>query len=152
MKKRIVYIFSYLLISIRIVVLLFTECTNLSIIDLRLQYLFNILIIVVLSYIVLRYRNKKKIFLILIIILTLNTMYDVFLDLLFERTKKMYFKSSTREVVLLVEVDKEKNIYVEGSLVDEATDEEVDKFYNQLYTDIKEDDDYDDQTVINDIL
>ena len=49
-------------------------------------------------------------------------------------------------------MDKEKNIYVEGSLVDEATDEEVDKFYNQLYTDIKEDDDYDDQTVINDIL
>ena len=49
-------------------------------------------------------------------------------------------------------MDKEKNIYVEGSLVDEATDEEVDKFYNQLYTDIKEDDDYDDQTEINDIL
>lgn len=60
-----------------------------------------------------------------------------------------YFKM---EIYKYQMMDKEKVIYVSASIIEEASDEEVEKHYDSVYGEMKEDDDNVDDTDINDII
>lgn len=110
MHNKIMQITSYVLICTRIVIFLIIEFSNVSVVDIKVEYFLNISIILVMSYIMCKFNSKKRRRIIFISILLLNTIYYMFLDLLYEPTQKLYFQSPTKEVVLLVEVDKEKKL------------------------------------------
>ena len=49
-------------------------------------------------------------------------------------------------------INKEKVIYASGSIIEEAEDKEVEKYYDSVYGEIKEDDESVDNTNINDLI
>ena len=60
-----------------------------------------------------------------------------------------YFKVEINKYQI---VNKEKVIYVSGSIIEEATNEEVEKYYDSVYGEIKEDDESVDNVNINDLI
>lgn len=60
-----------------------------------------------------------------------------------------YFKVEINKYQM---VNKEKIIYVSGSIIEEATNEEVEKYYDSVYGEIKEDDESVDNVNINDLI
>ena len=60
-----------------------------------------------------------------------------------------YFKVEINKYQM---INKEKVIYASGSIIEEAEDKEVEKYYDSVYGEIKEDDESVDNTNINDLI
>ena len=91
---------------IRIEVPLLLAATRFTMIDHTIECLVNVIIISLLILLSRMCDGKRMIIVSLIILLTLNTIYDVFVDRLLWPKERFYFQSPTKQVTLLVEVDK----------------------------------------------
>lgn len=84
-----------------------TQFTDILIADLKLECLLNIFIVLILSYAMSKLNKKhKKIAVIFVLLLSTNTIYNLFIDICLYPTQKYYFETPEKNIVLLVEVDK----------------------------------------------
>lgn len=116
MKGKVVYRLSCILIVIRIVVPLMLAVTSYTMIGRKIECILNVMIISLLVYIGCMYVGKNRRIILLVTLLSLNTVYNLVNDLLLCQKESFYFKSPTKQTVLLVEVG--ESGYASGKMVD----------------------------------
>ena len=73
-------------------------------------------------------------------------------NITWEITSENLYTDADYDALFNAMINKEKVIYASGSIIEEAEDKEVEKYYDSVYGEIKEDDESVDNTNINDLI